>query len=89
MENHKNIKYRKKYLKYKNKYNYLLEKHKSKLKGGSPDAMTIISVILTIFAILGIGTGIYFQKDSFNNFIDKKFNLLKKKIKKLKKKKKR
>ena len=89
MENHKNIKYRKKYLKYKNKYNYLLEKHKSKLKGGSPDAMTIISVILTIFAILGIGTGIYFQKDSFNNFIDKNSNLLKKTIKNVTTKKKR
>ena len=75
MKNITNIKYKKKYHKYKNKYYKLVENHK--LKGGS-QAYSIIAVILTIIAILGLGSLLYKNNDKLKNWFDKNAELLKK-----------
>jgi len=78
MENITNIKYKKKYHKYKNKYYKLVQNHK--LKGGS-QAYSIIAVILTIIGILGLGSLLYKNNDKLKNWFDKNAELLKKRIK--------
>ena len=83
-----NIKYEKKYLKYKNKYknkrNYLLEKKSKKLTGGSLNGMTIIAIILALISIIGIGTGIGMKKDKIYNYINKNSDLFEKTINNIK-----
>jgi hypothetical protein len=61
MENIINTNYKKKYLKYKNKYHKLIKNNK--LKGGEVGGMTIIAIILTLFTILGVGAGVAIKND--------------------------
>ena len=80
MENHKNIKYKKKYNKYKNKYYKIIQNHQ--IKGGS-EGISIIAVILTIIALVGLGTGIYMNNETIKSWFDSNYELIKKRIQNL------
>ena len=68
MENIINTNYKKKYLKYKNKYHKLIKNNK--LKGGEVGGMSIIAIILTLFTILGVGAGVAIKNDWINSVLD-------------------
>ena len=80
MENIKNIKYKKKYHKYKNKYHKIIQNHQ--MKGGA-SGISIVAVILTIIALLGLGTGIYMNNESIKTWFDSNYELIKKRIQNL------
>ena len=80
MENIKNIKYKKKYHKYKNKYHKIIQNHQ--MKGGA-SGISIVAVILTIIALLGLGTGIYMNNESIKTWFNSNYELIKKRIQNL------
>ena len=71
MENHKNIKYKKKYNKYKNKYYKLT---KNKIYGGA-EYTTIATVISIIALLVALGYYVYDKNDSISQKIKDFFNL--------------
>ena len=83
MENHKNIKYKKKYNKYKNKYYKLT---KNKIYGGTIEPTTIATVAGIICLLVGLGYYVYNKNDlsqKIKNFFNLNDNRLKNKIEKL------
>ena len=86
MENHKNIKYKKKYNKYKNKYYKLT---KNKIYGGT-EWVTITTIISIILLLAGLGYYVFDKDDSISkkikNWFDQSDTRIKKQIQNLKKK---
>ena len=72
MENHKNIKYKKKYNKYKNKYYKLT---KNKIYGGTIEPTTIATVAGIIALLVALGYYVYDKNDSISQEIKDFFNL--------------
>jgi len=65
-----NIKYKKKYHKYKNKYYKIIQNNK--LTGGGVELGTISAVVSTIFIFIVGGRGIYMNIDAIKEWINKK-----------------
>lgn len=86
MEDHKNIKYKKKYNKYKNKYYKLT---KNKIYGGT-EWVTITTVISIILLLAGLGYYVFDKDDSISkkikNWFDQSDTRMKKQIQNLKEK---
>ena len=49
------------------------------MKGGA-EGISIVAVILTIIALLGLGAGIYMNNESIKTWFDSNYELIKKRI---------